>query len=96
LIEEAGGVVSDSRGHSLDFGLGRTLGKNHGIVACSKYVHPKVLDAIRVALKESRKRVKSHETLKSSTDPAQSDHPPPYTAFPDDEKENRPAEDSKL
>ncbi|KAA1473339.1 3',5'-bisphosphate nucleotidase [Dentipellis sp. KUC8613] len=47
LIEEAGGVVSDSRGQPLDFGLGRTLGENFGVVAAGKEVHSKVLDAIR-------------------------------------------------
>ncbi|KXN82483.1 3'(2'),5'-bisphosphate nucleotidase [Leucoagaricus sp. SymC.cos] len=67
LIEEAGGVVSDSKGNSLNFGLGRTLGKNNGVIACSKYLHPKVLDALRVAMKENRKRTKSREPLKPST-----------------------------
>ena len=30
LVTEAGGVVSDSRGLPLDFGLGTTLGENFG------------------------------------------------------------------
>ncbi|KAK7696506.1 hypothetical protein QCA50_001164 [Cerrena zonata] len=53
LVEEAGGVVSDSRGEPLDFGLGRTLGENFGVIAAGKHVHSKVLDAV--------KRVKEEE-----------------------------------
>ncbi|PVF96394.1 putative MET22-protein ser/thr phosphatase [Serendipita vermifera] len=47
LVEEAGGVVSDSRGQPLNFGLGRTLGENHGIIAAFKDLHPKVLEAVK-------------------------------------------------
>ncbi|KAI0058614.1 3(2),5-bisphosphate nucleotidase HAL2 [Artomyces pyxidatus] len=47
LIEEAGGIVSDSRGQSLDFGLGRTLGENFGVVAAGKAVHAQILEAIK-------------------------------------------------
>ena len=63
LVEEAGGIVTDSRGSTLDFGLGRTLGKNHGIIACSQYLHPKVMNNIRIILREGRKRAKSREAL---------------------------------
>lgn len=55
--------MTDSRGSALNFGLGRTLGKNHGIVACSQYLHPKVMNSIRILLREGRKRVKSREAL---------------------------------
>ena len=56
LIEEAGGVVTDSRGVPLDFGLGRTLGVNYGVVAAGKEAHALVLDAIRrVNLEEKAK-----------------------------------------
>jgi 3'(2'), 5'-bisphosphate nucleotidase len=54
LIHEAGGVVSDSRGEPLDFGKGRTLGENHGIVAAGKVVHPKVLAAIGQVQEENK------------------------------------------
>ena len=47
LIEESGGVITDTRGDSLKFGLGRTMGENHGFVAATRSVHGKVLDAIR-------------------------------------------------
>lgn len=46
-MEEAGGVITDSRGLPLDFRLGRTLGTNYGIVAAGKNVHTKVLEAIK-------------------------------------------------
>ncbi|KAK0219670.1 hypothetical protein EDD85DRAFT_797034 [Armillaria nabsnona] len=47
LVEEAGGVITDSRGLPLDFGLGRTLGENFGVIAASKASHPKVLEAVQ-------------------------------------------------
>ncbi|KAJ7774625.1 nucleotidase HAL2 [Mycena maculata] len=49
LVEEAGGIVTDSRGLPLDFGLGRTLGENFGVVAAGKAVHAAVLDAVQQA-----------------------------------------------
>ena len=55
LVEEAGGVVTDSRGQSLDFGLGRTLGENFGVVAAGKAVHSKVLEAVKRAQEEEKK-----------------------------------------
>ncbi|KAI0052809.1 3',5'-bisphosphate nucleotidase [Auriscalpium vulgare] len=47
LVEEAGGLVTDSRGQPLDFGLGRTLGENYGVIAAGKGVHRKVIEAIQ-------------------------------------------------
>ncbi|KAH8105309.1 3(2),5-bisphosphate nucleotidase HAL2 [Cristinia sonorae] len=55
LVEEAGGVVTDSRGEPLDFGLGRTLGENFGVIAAGKEVHAEVLDAVKRALAEESK-----------------------------------------
>ncbi|KZT66314.1 3(2),5-bisphosphate nucleotidase HAL2 [Daedalea quercina L-15889] len=55
LVEEAGGVISDSRGQPLDFGLGRTLGENFGVVAAGKAVHTKVIEAIQRAKEEEEK-----------------------------------------
>lgn len=50
LVEEAGGIITDSRGEPLNFGLGRTLGENFGVVAAGKTVHASVLDAVKEAL----------------------------------------------
>lgn len=52
LVEEAGGIITDSRGIPLDFGLGRTLGENYGVVAARSDVHARVIDAIRKAKAE--------------------------------------------
>ncbi|KAI0697995.1 3',5'-bisphosphate nucleotidase [Cytidiella melzeri] len=52
LVEEAGGVITDSRGQPLDFGLGRTMGENYGFVAAGKEVHSRVLEAVRKAKEE--------------------------------------------
>jgi len=54
LVEEAGGTVTDSRGEPLNFGLGRTLLANHGVVAAGKETHSLVLDAI-VKLNQEQK-----------------------------------------
>lgn len=43
LITEAGGMVSDMYGQPLDFGQGRTLRHNKGIVASSRMLQPKIL-----------------------------------------------------
>ncbi|KAK0219667.1 nucleotidase HAL2 [Armillaria nabsnona] len=55
LVEEAGGVITDSRGLPLDFGLGRTLGENFGVIASSKASHPKVLEAVQKAIAPEEK-----------------------------------------
>jgi len=50
LVEEAGGTISDSRGRPLDFGLGRTLGENFGVVAAGKEVHAQVIEVVHAVL----------------------------------------------
>ena len=52
LVEEAGGILTDSRGELLDFGLGRTLGENHGFIGAGKEVHARVLAAVQKAREE--------------------------------------------
>ena len=47
IIEEAGGRVTDMRGTSLDFGTGRMLVRNEGVIASNGYLHAAVLDAFR-------------------------------------------------
>ncbi|KAI9826609.1 MAG: hypothetical protein M1832_006205 [Thelocarpon impressellum] len=53
IVREAGGVVSDVTGKPLDFGLGRTLKGNTGVVAAPRGVHAKVLEAVRAVLAEN-------------------------------------------
>lgn len=36
----------------MDFGLGRTLGENYGVVAAGKEVHARVLEAVKKAKEE--------------------------------------------
>jgi 3'(2'), 5'-bisphosphate nucleotidase len=49
--------VTDSRGEPLDFGLGRTLGENFGVVAAGKDVHARVLEAVQRASYETKAKV---------------------------------------
>jgi HAL2 family 3'(2'),5'-bisphosphate nucleotidase len=46
VVEEAGGRVTDMRGHSLDFGHGRMLDNNAGIIATNGPIHDAVLEAV--------------------------------------------------
>ncbi|KDR73086.1 hypothetical protein GALMADRAFT_252533 [Galerina marginata CBS 339.88] len=56
LVEESGGIVTDSRGQPLNFGLGRTLGENYGVIAAGKDTHPLVLAAVQKALAEEAEK----------------------------------------
>lgn len=46
VVEEAGGRVTDVRGHELDFGHGRQLENNAGVIATSGAIHDSVLEAV--------------------------------------------------
>ncbi|KZP07041.1 3(2),5-bisphosphate nucleotidase HAL2 [Athelia psychrophila] len=56
LVTEAGGAISDSRGQPLDFGLGRDLGENFGVVAAGKSVQADVLAAVKKAGEEEKSK----------------------------------------
>ncbi len=47
IVEEAGARVSDVDGRVLDFGLGRQLEANRGVIATAASVHDAVLAAVR-------------------------------------------------
>lgn len=47
LVEEAGGRVTDLGGAKLDFGCGRTLSRNHGLIASNGHLHDAVLEVLR-------------------------------------------------
>ncbi|KAH6917101.1 3',5'-bisphosphate nucleotidase [Coprinopsis sp. MPI-PUGE-AT-0042] len=53
LVAEAGGIVTDSRGQPLNFGLGRTLGENYGVIAAAKSIQPAIVTAVQKAQEES-------------------------------------------
>ena len=47
VVEEAGGVVTDVDGHTLDFSQGRRMTTNRGILATNGDLHPRLLECIR-------------------------------------------------
>jgi 3'(2'), 5'-bisphosphate nucleotidase len=50
LVQEAGGEVTDAWGKPLDFGIGRTLKENKGVVAAPKDVFPRVIEVVKEVL----------------------------------------------
>jgi 3'(2'), 5'-bisphosphate nucleotidase len=46
VVEEAGGRVTDARGRALDFGHGRILENNAGIIATNGPIHDAVLETV--------------------------------------------------
>ena len=46
IAREAGAVVTDIDGHALDFGHGRGLEQNRGIVCASPQLHPQLIEAL--------------------------------------------------
>jgi 3'(2'), 5'-bisphosphate nucleotidase len=50
LVQEAGGEVTDAWGKPLDFGIGRTLKENKGVVAAPKDVFPQVIKVVKEVL----------------------------------------------
>ena len=50
IVREAGGQVTDAEGKRLDFGKGRTLKENKGVVAAPANVHELVLSAVKSVL----------------------------------------------
>ena len=47
VVEEAGGVVTDIDGRTLDFSQGRRMTANRGILATNGELHPRLLESIR-------------------------------------------------
>ncbi|KAK4128554.1 3(2),5-bisphosphate nucleotidase HAL2 [Parathielavia appendiculata] len=50
IVREAGGQVTDTKGQRLDFGAGRTLASNSGVIAAPAGVHSQVLKAVQDVL----------------------------------------------
>ena len=50
VITEAGGTVTDVRGEPLDFGLGRGLSANKGVIVTNGAFHDEVVAAVRAQL----------------------------------------------
>jgi 3'(2'), 5'-bisphosphate nucleotidase len=47
LVEQAGGIVTDINGNPLDFGCGKTLERNRGIIAAVPQIHPQIVSLVR-------------------------------------------------
>ena len=54
IVAEAGGVVTDAEENNVDFGQGRTLAKNKGIVATPKSLHEEVIGVVKSVLSAKR------------------------------------------
>lgn len=50
IVRESGGQVTDIHGKRLDFGVGRTLANNKGVVAAPQAVHAQVLAVVQEVL----------------------------------------------
>ncbi|KAF2642623.1 3(2),5-bisphosphate nucleotidase HAL2 [Massarina eburnea CBS 473.64] len=50
IVQEAGGEVTDAWGKPLDFGIGRTLKENNGVVGAPKALLPQVLEVVKEVL----------------------------------------------
>ncbi|KAK4666066.1 3'(2'),5'-bisphosphate nucleotidase [Podospora pseudopauciseta] len=50
IVREAGGQVTDIKGNRLNFGVGRTLATNSGVIAAPKAVHSQVLSVVQEVL----------------------------------------------
>jgi 3'(2'), 5'-bisphosphate nucleotidase len=46
IVQEAGGRVTDARGADLDFGQGRQLTKNRGVIVSNGHLHAAILEAL--------------------------------------------------
>ena len=49
IIQEAGGILTDSDGKALDFKHGRTLAENRGLLGANARLHPQILSALKQA-----------------------------------------------
>ncbi|WVN88391.1 3'(2'),5'-bisphosphate nucleotidase [Cryptococcus depauperatus CBS 7841] len=54
LIHESGGMCTDMWGKPLNFGVGRTLKENDGIVAAGKDIHVKAVEAVKRVIDEAQ------------------------------------------
>ncbi|KIW42568.1 3'(2'),5'-bisphosphate nucleotidase [Exophiala oligosperma] len=55
VLQEAGGKVEDLDGNPIDFGAGRKLQSNHGIVAALNDVHPRALETAQRVVRDRSK-----------------------------------------
>jgi 3'(2'), 5'-bisphosphate nucleotidase len=54
IVHEAGGRVTDMFGNSLNFGVGRTLRENKGVIAAQQSIHATVLEAVQKVINSGK------------------------------------------
>jgi 3'(2'), 5'-bisphosphate nucleotidase len=47
IVNEAGGVVSDMNGKELNFGCGKTLKKNRGVIGANRHFHSEIISILK-------------------------------------------------
>jgi 3'(2'), 5'-bisphosphate nucleotidase len=52
ILTEAGGKVTDLDGKDMDFGAGRDLSRNNGLLAARQGIHAAVLESMKKILTE--------------------------------------------
>ena len=57
IVRESGGTVTDAEGKRLDFGIGRTLKNNKGVVAAPNALHEEVLAVVKEVLSAKRQKI---------------------------------------
>ncbi|KAL6062622.1 3'(2'),5'-bisphosphate nucleotidase [Balamuthia mandrillaris] len=61
IVKEAGGEVCDLKGEKLDFGMGRTLSRNQGVVATNGKIHEEVMRVVKEVLAEEQEAAKKKD-----------------------------------
>jgi len=51
VVEEAGGKITDLSGRPLDFGRGKTLANNRGVLASNSHLHDAALEALKQTMR---------------------------------------------
>jgi len=67
LVLEAGGKVDDVNGAPLNFGLGRSLEQNAGVVATNGLIHSHVLEAVKEILQKKADDAATTEAAASTS-----------------------------
>ena len=53
-------MVDDVNGKALNFGLGRSLEENAGVIATNGHIHPKVLEVVKAVLERKHAEQEAH------------------------------------
>jgi 3'(2'), 5'-bisphosphate nucleotidase len=67
LVEEAGGRVTDLDGRPLDFGAGRTLSRNRGVIASNARLHDETLSVLEHLYASRNRRLEKDGPVAETT-----------------------------